>query len=116
MLKYNLEKMFLLKGVTSVSQFLQNNGFSRNTAYKFAGKKYENLSLKHLEKFCLIFNCTPNDLIEWTPDRKEQINENISLKKLLPSEQVNIFNEILSVPYEKLGDIAKKIEEIKKSV
>ena len=34
-------------------------------------KKNRNITLSTLEKICVILDCTPNDVVQFTPDDKE---------------------------------------------
>ena len=117
MLKYNLSKLFVSWAIPNVPVFLVKNGFKKHIAYRIAKEEFTFLPLNQMEKLCYIFNCTPNDLMEWQPDKPEQLNEDIPLKKLLnPGSQNNIMNIVKGVPYDKLAEFAKKMEEVKKSL
>ena len=117
MLKYNLQKMFAARGITNKSLFLQKCGFTRTVVYRIINDGYRNLTLKQLEVLCIELNCTPNDILEWTPGKTGQLKEDMPLKKLLVNEsRTNILNTVKDVPYEKLNVLVQKIEEIKKTL
>ncbi len=117
MLKYNLVKIFSARGIANKTSFLLKNGFTSRVAYNIAGEKFINLSLKQIERLCLLLNCTPNDLLNWQPDKPEQLNEDIQLKKLMDAgNQYNLMNIARGVPIDKLDEFTKKMEDVKKSL
>ena len=117
MLKYNLLKVLSSRGITNPVSYLQKNGFSQRTAYKIANDQFRRISLDLIERLCLVFRCTPNDLIEWVPGSKINLNEDIPLKKLIGSSMdYNILKIVRDVPLDKMEEFAKKMEEAKKSL
>ncbi|MCL5029695.1 MAG: helix-turn-helix transcriptional regulator [Bacteroidetes bacterium] len=117
MLKYNLSKIFSARGITNKTSFLLKIGFTSRVAYGITNERFVSLSPKHLERLCLGLNCTPNDLMEWQPDKPELLNEDIQLKKLLNAgNQYNIMNIVRGVPFDKMEEFTKKMEEVKKSL
>lgn len=117
MLKYNLERLFKLRGITNPSIFLQNNGLKGYTALRIVNKKFVTLTTIQIEQLCIIFNCTPNDLMEWAPDNTSPQNENLALKKLIVTDVKFNLNQISrDVPIDKLEMFAQKVEELKKSL
>lgn len=53
-----------------VSQYkLLNSGLDNKTLDTL--KKNNNITLLTLEKLCNIIGCTPNDIVEFLPDKKE---------------------------------------------
>ena len=67
-------------------------------------------SLETVEKLCLSLNCTPNDLLEWTPSKDMAANSTHSLNALKRNEAIlnNMAQLMNSVSLEKL----EKIQEI----
>jgi len=67
-------------------------------------------SLETVEKLCLSLNCTPNDLLEWTPSKDMAANSTHSLNALKRNEAIlnNMTQLMNSVSLEKL----EKIQEI----
>ncbi|MFA6598617.1 MAG: helix-turn-helix transcriptional regulator [Ignavibacteriaceae bacterium] len=116
MLTYNLKKHFKLRGITSPTRFLMEIGFTKQIAYNIARNNFTGLSPKHLEKLCLSLNCTPNDLMEWEPDKQIAQPEKFSLNKLRPAQFGDLWNFAKDVPYEKMGELIAQIEEAKKKI
>jgi len=67
-------------------------------------------SLDTVEKLCLALNCTPNDLLEWTPSKNMTVNDTHALNALKRNEDFleNVNRLVNNVPLEKL----EKIQEI----
>jgi DNA-binding Xre family transcriptional regulator len=118
MLKYNLERILHQKGITAPVAFLIKAGFKKTTAGRFARGKFTEISMSNLEKLCLLFRCTPNDLLEWTPARQKDRDDNQPLEKLLSSSTPSFDLRHIGgdIPYDKLSDFAEKILAVKKEL
>jgi DNA-binding Xre family transcriptional regulator len=99
-----------MRSVTKPLSFFRNHGFSSATATRIAGGYMNSFSLETVEKLCLSLNCTPNDLLEWTPSKDMAANSTHSLNALKRNEAIqNNINQLMnSVSLEKL----EKIQEI----
>ena len=113
MLKINLNKVFRLRGIAKPEKFLVQNGFTESIAYNITKTKTPALKLQNLNKLCSILSCTPNDLIEWTPDQSNPLPENHPLQKLKPAEVLNLSELLKDVPAEKISEFKSGIEELK---
>ncbi|HEY6914354.1 MAG TPA: helix-turn-helix transcriptional regulator [Paludibacter sp.] len=69
MLKVNILRVCEIRGIKKPLSFFKNHGFSPATATRMAGGYMNSFSLETVEKLCLALNCTPNDLLEWTPSK-----------------------------------------------
>jgi hypothetical protein len=117
MLKYNLERLFMLRGISKPASVLIKAGFPRGVAYRILENKIKTFTPSHIEKLCIAFDCTPNELMEWTPDSKYKLAETHPLQKLLPEEKIIDLREITKdIPIEKLGLFADKLEELKRTL
>jgi len=117
MLRYNLQKMFKMRGITNPTIYLQRNGFKDYTSYRLAYDKVKTFAPAILEKLCLLLNCTPNDLMEWVPDSTQAQNENAALRKLITTQtNINLTRVLREVPVEKMNEFVEKVEELKKSL
>lgn len=112
MLYLNLERMFKLRGITSRVKYLKEKGFSQNQANRLAAFHYTTIKFSSLEKLCLAFNCTPNDLLVWKPKPESEITGH-PLQKLKMKEDLDPYEIMNNVPMEKLDEFKKSIEEAK---
>ena len=110
MLKVNILRVCTMRSITKPLSFFRNHGFSSATATRIAGGYMNSFSLETVEKLCLSLNCTPNDLLEWTPSKDMAANSTHSLNALKRNEAIqNNINQLMnSVSLEKL----EKIQEI----
>jgi len=104
-----------MKGILKPAQYLINAGFSKDAAYRIINGKVSAFTPAQIEKFCILFECSPNDLLEWTADDTNNLSESHPLRKLIASKQIDLRNIALDIPINKIEDFAKKIEELKKS-
>jgi DNA-binding Xre family transcriptional regulator len=92
----------LIKLTTNLCYDSTSPGFLRHGA---------SIDLQELEKFCELFQCTPNDLLQWFPD-KDEITETHPLASLKRSDNVPYLTKLLySVPLDKIAEIESMIKE-----
>lgn len=115
MLKLNCQKVLNSRGIHDHRGHLRQNGFTYHKIYRITGnKRLRTISLDVLEKLCLTLNCTPNDLMDWTPDKGEQDTELTALQALKPGINAD-YNTLLSrLPFDKLSEIVKAVSETQK--
>ncbi|MCK9210753.1 MAG: helix-turn-helix transcriptional regulator [Ignavibacteriaceae bacterium] len=116
MLKYNLDKIFKMRGINNPVQFLVSKGYSKDNAYRIVKGIAKNLQLYQMQDFCLWFNCTPNDLLEWTPDKQEDLATSPALMQLMPIKIEDFAQLAKDIPMNKVPEFMKKIEELKKGM
>ena len=110
MLTFNFTRIFKSRGIDKPFSYLVKVGYSDNFATRVVNNRIERLNLKDVEKLCELFQCTPNDLLEWTPDIKDQDNANHPLVSIKRSDKVVQLTKILhSVPLDKLNEIERLI-------
>jgi|SRR3990170_1754825 len=113
MLKINCKKVMVARGILSPIIHLRKHGLAYHHAHRLLVKNFRVISLDVLEKLCLALNCTPNDVLEWTPDTPAQDTELTSLRLLKP-EANNVSTLLSELPYNKLKEIVKILSETKK--
>lgn len=111
MLKYNFERVFKAKGIDKPFTFLRKAGFSDNFATKVKNSRVNRLSLDLLERLCVSIVCTPNDFMEWVPDKDQQINENHPLNELKRTDKIlDLTRTLNSLPLSKLEEVERFIK------
>ncbi len=64
-----------------------------------------------MEKICTLLNCTPNDLMEWTPGSSNLKTTDHPLNELIRDKKTTDYMGLLrGLPLNKLEDIAKIIK------
>lgn len=112
MLTFNFTRIFKSRGIDKPFSYLVKLGYSDNFATRIVNNKIERLNLKDIEKLCELFQCTPNDLLEWIPGGNDLNNENHPLISIKRSDKVVQLTKILnSVPLDKLSDIESLIKK-----
>lgn len=112
MLRYNFDRVFKARGIDRPFSYLRKAGFKDNMAVNINRSKVTKLDVKFMEQLCLLLRCTPNDLMSWEPENKEQVPENHPLYRIKRNEdQVEISKMLNSIPLDKLGAIKKLIRE-----
>ena len=112
MLKFNFQRIFKAKGIEKPFTHLLGLGIQRSAASRMNAGNMKSIKLKDLEKFCELFECTPNDLLEWTPNKyvDDPANHPLSGLKRIES-QVNIKALLHSMPVAHLEEIEQFILE-----
>lgn len=110
MLMFNLKRALNLKGIKYPIPFFLKQGFTRSVASSLARFPYT-LPAKHLEKLCLTFNCTPNDLFDWKPDAQHD-KPDYALYELKRAEESKSFTALTENM--KMKDLMNVLDEVKK--
>lgn len=83
MLGFYLREFMKLKGYTKPRVLtLRNLGIGQTAAYNIMFNRAKEIKLKDLEALCRFFNCTPNDILNYTPDN-HQLQKGHELNKLI---------------------------------
>jgi DNA-binding Xre family transcriptional regulator len=111
MLHFNFTRIFKAKGIEKPASYLVHHGFSDNFASNVVNNRYRNLRLDDLQRLCELLNCTPNDLLQWIPDRSNSDTANHPLAPLLRTDKImDLTRTLHSVPFTKLLEIEKLIQ------
>jgi DNA-binding Xre family transcriptional regulator len=106
MLKFNLKRVFALRGVIDPVPFMIEAGFIRQTANNLLNQQTSLVKIEHLEILCRALNCTPNDFFEWQADSSNVVPESHSLNNLKRAQTAqNIQTMIKDIPLEKMEEL-----------
>jgi DNA-binding Xre family transcriptional regulator len=112
MLRFNFTRVFKARGVDRPFTYLKKAGYSASFATRVSNNKVEGMNLKHVERLCILFQCTPNDLLEWIPDRKDPIGDKQTLATLSRNEKtVQLIQMINSITLDRLNAIEAVIKK-----
>ena len=116
MLRFNFTRVFKSRGIEKPFSYLVKNGFSGNFATRIANNRIDKMNLRDVERFCELLQCTPNDLLQWTPSQADENNEKHPLFPIRHSQKAVELTKVLSsVPLDRLQEIESIImKEIKK--
>lgn len=108
----NIQRVMNARGITTYYKFLVKNGFTPATATKLVNGKIEYFKFDHVEKLCTLLNCTPNDLIEWTPNEKSEDKPGHPLQAIRKKgHNVNLTEILKTLPMDKLKEVEKLIQD-----
>ena len=111
MLKYNFKRIIRARALDRPFSFLRQAGFSNYLATSICRNRVKRMNLKEIERVCLAFNCTPNELMEWTPPTRLENDNTIALNKLIHSRKVvDIAQSLSFLPMDELDKIEEMIE------
>jgi DNA-binding Xre family transcriptional regulator len=112
MLKFSFDRIFKAKGIDKPYSYLTKIGFSENFATKVKNDKIKSIGLKQLERFCINFRCTPNELFDWHPDKDLFIDADHPLHTITKSERViDMMNILHSLELDEIGEIEGVIND-----
>lgn len=115
MLTYNLSTIFLARGVKNGYTFLKKLGIGHMAAINLNAGNVRSIRLDHIEKICLKLNCTPNDLLKWTPEGLD-VPEHHTLNQLKEKrDALNLLEDANDLPFDRLMELKEKLEELKKN-
>ena len=115
MMILNLKKVFLARGIAHPFKFLVKSGINPHTAHRLLNQKTAALKLTHLEKVCVLLNCTPHDFLEWIPtdlldDRPDHPLQAIRRKE----KTLEIAKSLAAVPLEQMEEVQAFLDGLKK--
>ncbi len=115
MLTLNLKEQFKLKSILQKQTYLRKFGFSMGESQNLASQKEtKRLTLVQLEKLCVAFNCTPNDLLNYTPSPNATIPKDHPLYSLKREPAPDIPEILQKLSADKLKELTKHIESLSK--
>lgn len=105
MIYFNFKRFFRLKGITRPFSHLTAMGYSESYATKLTNNRINEINLERLENFCLDFNCTPNDILDFDPTNNVISSDHAlnSLTKRKISDEM--LGKIFNLPAEKIEQI-----------
>lgn len=102
----------MLKGITDTSAYLKELGFRRTKAYNLSHERHQQVQLSDLDFLCRRLNCTPNDLLEWSPSKPDHDIPDHALQALRRKEHaVDLVKLVQSLPVEDMAKVERFIME-----
>ena len=116
MLTLHLPPIFKARGIEKPYSFLVKAGFPPYTAHNLLNSKTVSFRLRNMDKLCSLLNCTPNDILVWTPNKNEKLADNHPLTKLKKSNaDFNWQDTIKTIPLEQLQQLVGIIKDANNS-
>ncbi|MCD6065774.1 MAG: Cro/C1-type DNA-binding domain [Bacteroidetes bacterium] len=111
MLSLNLLPVLRARGVERPFTFLVKAGFPPYTAHNLLSSKTVTFQLRNIEKLCMVLNCTPDELLVWTPNKNQLITDTHPLTKLRnKNPDYNWQDTIKTIPLDQLRELVSIIK------
>jgi DNA-binding Xre family transcriptional regulator len=112
MLVLNLKKIAQLRGIQNTYTYFMSLGYSSSTASLMNQGKITGCTTAKIEKYCLQFNCTPNDLFDYYPNPQKPLPQDHPLLELQRQDNIEeIKNLLQNLPIDKIRALTKLIRE-----
>jgi DNA-binding Xre family transcriptional regulator len=102
MMRIRIKEMIKEKGIRFPYSAMVTAGISRGVANKYMKNTKGYILTQHIEKLCLLFRCTPNDLYEWVPDDALQNDPTQPLNALKPKTHFDPFEAMKKMTPEEI--------------
>jgi Predicted transcriptional regulator len=110
MLYLNLKRIFTAAGVRQPRKFLAQMGYKDTTIHRIMFQTARIVRLHELERMCLKFGCTPNDLLEWVPSAADA-ERDIPLQQLRMKDELFIDDMVMKLSYDEQLELKEIIKE-----
>lgn len=112
MLYLNLTRILKIRGIDKPFSHFMSLGYSRSLASRMAQNQIVSFTPEKLERYCIEFNCTPNDLFEYKPAVKNPLSADHPLMALQRKEKITEINSLLqNLSLEKIRELADLLNE-----
>ena len=117
MLTLDLKPIFKERAIENPYTFLVKAGLSPQSATKILNSLTRIFRLDHIEIICNKLNCTPNDLLSWTPNKDANLPPTHTLNKLKRNNNnFQLQDTLKTMSLEQLNEIAIFINKKKTEV
>lgn len=115
MLKFDLKRIAEKRGYGNVNEYLRKNGIEVQKAWRLGSGRMKKWDVRDIEKLCLVFRCTPDDLFVYTPVKDKNYDETQPLNKLTRAdESLAILNYLKSKSMDEIRELENELAERKK--
>ena len=116
MIKYNLERIIMLRGYNKPVAFLQRCGYGYHKSHRMLTGKTQ-ITFRELFELCTLLRCTPNDLMEWVPNPKHPLDDEHPLLALRRNnaDEASLQALLKSVPADKVNEALELLGKLCKN-
>ena len=112
MLTFNFKRIFRARGIDKPFSYLVKGGYSQNMTTRIVNGRVKPLDLTDIERLCVLFQCTPNDFLEWKPGSHDVNPGNHPLAPLKRDDTMAHLTQLINtMPLEKLQAIENVIKQ-----
>ena len=114
MLTFEIKKILKVRGIDEPYRWLVKNGFVPATVHSWLNYQLGYIKPDHLERLCLLLNCTPNDLFDWREDGKTVVHDTHALRSLTKQKN-DIQTTLRELPLDKLEKLGEMLAKLRSS-
>ncbi len=105
MLTLNILPICKARSIRYPFAYLKKSGFAHSAAHQIVAGTLREPKLAHIEKLCILLECVPHDILEWTPGENQSLK--IPLAALIPKKETGFewMQELKNLPLEKLREL-----------
>jgi Predicted transcriptional regulator len=113
MLTLNLQRIFKLKGIDDTLAYMKKLGYKRTKIFNLMNDRKSTIEFADLEYLCKRLNCTPNDLLEWSPSKNDSDMPSTHALHAIRRKDaaVDLVTLVENLPVEQLEEVEKFILE-----
>lgn len=75
MIKFKLDRLLFEKGNMKIPKLQEMSGVNKNTLYAIYNGSITRIDVSVIDRICTALDCQPRDLLEHTPDKKEESSD-----------------------------------------
>jgi len=102
MIHLKIKELCQERGITHPVTVLLKMGISQDLVYKYLTGKAKRIPTEHIEKLCVLFGCTPNELFSWTPTTKKDDYPQHPLQAIRHQPATNLQAKLKNMPLDEL--------------
>jgi DNA-binding Xre family transcriptional regulator len=102
MIELRIAEVCRAKGMKPPLAALKKAGISVTKGRQYLKAKTNRLMVDDVEKLCRLLRCTPNDLLEWTPDNAAEDYPENPLQAIRKKPSINIEEKLKSMTLEEV--------------
>jgi DNA-binding Xre family transcriptional regulator len=104
MIRLRIAELCREKGIKPPLAALKKAGISAIKGRQYLAAKTNRLMVDDSEKLCRLLRCTPNDLLEWTPDNAAEDYAENPLQAIRKKPSINIEEKLKSMTLEEVRE------------
>ena len=113
MLTFDLNRLFQIRGIKTKMSYLMQKGFTHSKAQTLTSGRFKTIKVKDIEKLCLTFNCTPNDLFTYIPEEANPLPADSALRAFLRSPVPDISSVFNDVTIQEASELLDQLQKLK---
>jgi DNA-binding Xre family transcriptional regulator len=112
MLSITIYPILQARGVDKPFEYLRKAGFSIHITRILLQRKVFTLRLPYIEKLCILFTCSPHDLMQYNPEAGQKLAPEHPLNALHSSTaDYNWKDSLQSMPLNQVKELVKQLKE-----